>query len=90
VCFIAPADLQRLGFADGEHVDLVSVWRDGARVQEREACDFRLVAYDIPAGCVAAYFPETNPLVPLDSYAERARTPASKAIPVRLRRRTAA
>ncbi|GAB3101123.1 FdhF/YdeP family oxidoreductase [Lysobacter terrae] len=86
VCFISPADLQRLGFADGDRVDLVSVWRDGEGVQEREALDFRLVEYDIPAGCLAAYFPETNPLVPLDSYAERARTPASKSIPVRLRR----
>jgi molybdopterin-dependent oxidoreductase alpha subunit len=86
VCFISRADLQRLGFADGEQVDLVSVWRDGAGVQEREARGFRLVEYDIPAGCLAAYFPETNPLVPLDSYAERARTPASKSIPVRLRR----
>jgi molybdopterin-dependent oxidoreductase alpha subunit len=87
VCFISPQDLQRLGFSDGEHVDLVSVWREGAQVQEREAHDFRLVRYDIPPGCLAAYFPETNPLVPLDSYAERARTPASKSIPVRLRKR---
>ena len=45
----------------------------------------RLAAYDIPRGCVAAYYPETNPLVPLDSYAARARTPTSKAIPVVLR-----
>jgi hypothetical protein len=61
----------------------VSVWRDG----EREAHDFLLVEYAIPPGCVASYFPETNALVPLDHHAERARTPASKSIPVRLRRR---
>jgi molybdopterin-dependent oxidoreductase alpha subunit len=83
VCFIARADLDAQGLADGEHVDLVSVWHDGERV----AADFRLVEYDIPAGCLAAYFPETNALVPLDHHAERARTPASKSIPVRLRRR---
>jgi molybdopterin-dependent oxidoreductase alpha subunit len=82
VCFISRADLDRLGFRDGEHVDIASVWHDGERVVR----DFRLVEYDIPAGCLAAYFPETNPLVPLDHYAERARTPASKSIPVRLRR----
>lgn len=86
VCFISRADLDAQGFADGEHVDLVSVWHDG----EREAPDFRLVEYDLPPGCLAAYFPETNALVPLDHHAERARTPASKAIPVRLRRRNAA
>ncbi|KQY54663.1 FdhF/YdeP family oxidoreductase [Lysobacter sp. Root494] len=87
VCFISRGDLERHGFADGDMVDLVSVWGDGSGdVQEREVHGFRLVEYDIPRGCLAAYFPETNPLVPLDSYAERARTPASKSIPVRLRR----
>ena len=45
-----------------------------------------LVEYDIPAACLASYFPETNALVPLGSHAERARTPASKSIPVYLRR----
>ena len=85
VCFISRADLDAQGFADGEHVDLVSAWHEG----EREAPDFRLVEYDLPPGCLAAYFPETNALVPLEHHAERARTPASKAIPVRLRRREA-
>jgi molybdopterin-dependent oxidoreductase alpha subunit len=82
VCFISRADLDAQGFADGEHVDLVSVADDGERV----AHDFRLVEYDIPPGCLASYFPETNALVPLRHHAERARTPASKSIPVRLRR----
>lgn len=86
VCFISRADLDAHGLVDGERVDLVSVWHDGERV----AADFRLVEYDIPTGCLAAYFPETNALVPLDHHAERARTPASKSIPVRLRRATGA
>jgi anaerobic selenocysteine-containing dehydrogenase len=87
VCFISAQDLQRHGFGDGDQVDITSVWRepDGS-ISERTVHGFRLVEYDIPAGCLAAYFPETNPLVPLASHAERARTPASKAIPVRLRR----
>lgn len=81
--FIAAQDLARLGLQAGERVDIVSVWRDGERVAQ----DFLLVEYAIPAGCVASYFPETNALVPLDHHAERARTPASKSIPVKLRRR---
>jgi molybdopterin-dependent oxidoreductase alpha subunit len=81
--FISTTDLARLGLRAGERVDLVSVWHDG----EREAADFLLVEYAIPAGCVASYFPETNTLVPLDHVAERAGTPASKSIPIRLRRR---
>jgi molybdopterin-dependent oxidoreductase alpha subunit len=82
VCFVSREDLDRLGFSDGEHVDLVSVWDDGERIAE----NFRLVEYDIPPGCVAGYFPETNALVPLQHHAERARTPASKSIPIYLRR----
>ena len=43
---------------------------------------FKLVAYDIPRGNLAAYYPETNPLVPLSAVAEAAGTPTSKSIPV--------
>ncbi|MBF6023788.1 FdhF/YdeP family oxidoreductase [Lysobacter niastensis] len=86
VCFISTHDLQRLGLRDGEMVDITSLWRDG----ERTVTGFRLVEYDIPSGCLASYFPETNALVPLEHHAERARTPASKSIPVRLSRSAAA
>ncbi len=48
----------------------------------RTATGFRAVAFDIPRGCAAAYFPETNGLVSKDSYAHRSRTPLSKFIPV--------
>ena len=53
----------------------------------RRADRFKLVAYDIPRGMLAAYYPETNPLVPLSHHAERSNTPASKSIPVRLQPR---
>jgi molybdopterin-dependent oxidoreductase alpha subunit len=78
VCFINQADLARLGFAAGQWVDLTSLWHDG----ERSAKRFLLVEYDIPEGCLASYYPETNALVPLSSMADRARTPASKSVPV--------
>ncbi len=84
VCFISRTDLDRLGLAPGEYVDITSHWHDGERV----ATGFLLVEYDLPPGCLASYFPETNALVPLDSYAERARTPTSKSIPVRIARAT--
>ncbi len=81
ICFISSADMQRLGLRAGNLVDLISVWHDGERI----ASGFTLVEYDIPPGCLASYYPETNALVPLDHVAERAGTPASKSIPVRLR-----
>ncbi|HEV2345108.1 MAG TPA: FdhF/YdeP family oxidoreductase [Actinocrinis sp.] len=83
VVFVNPDDLAVLGFADGDHVDLVSVWRDGV---ERRAERFRVVSYPTARGCAAAYFPETNVLVPLDSTAQVSNTPTSKSIVVRLER----
>ncbi|WP_030442618.1 FdhF/YdeP family oxidoreductase [Actinoplanes subtropicus] len=84
VVFINADDLSELGFADGDVVDLVSEWTDG-RVRRAER--FRLVSYATPKGCAAAYFPETNPLVPLDSQAAESGTPTSKWIVIRLERR---
>jgi molybdopterin-dependent oxidoreductase alpha subunit len=81
VVFINKEDLQVLGFKAGDQVDITSVWDDGV---ERRADGFRLVEYDIPRGCVGAYYPETNPLVPLASVAVGAGTPTSKSIPVLL------
>ena len=79
VVFIHAADIKRLGMKDGDWVDLRTAWSDGV---ERRADRFKLVAYDIPRGCLAAYYPETNPLVPLSSTAVIAGTPTSKSIPV--------
>ncbi|WP_331712266.1 molybdopterin dinucleotide binding domain-containing protein, partial [Rhodococcus sp. LB1] len=88
VLFIAPEDIAAFGYADGDRVDLVSEWEapDGT-VQERRADDFRLVPYPTPRGNVAAYYPETNPLIPLDHVARKSNTPVSKAITIRLERR---
>ena len=86
VVFINKDDLALLGFKDGEHVNLVSVWDDDV---VRRADDFLLVEYDIPRGCLGSYFPETNGLVPLHSTADGAGTPTSKSIPVLLERATA-
>ena len=80
VVFVNEADLAARGLADADMVDLVSVWDDG----ERRARSFRAVAYPTPRGCAAAYFPEANVLVPLDSTAVTSNTPTSKSIVIRL------
>ncbi len=81
VVFVSPDDIATLGLADGDLVDLVSVWTDGT---SRRAPAFRVVSYPTARGCAAAYFPETNVLVPLDSTADTSNTPTSKSIIVRL------
>jgi len=75
VVFVNPSDLQRLGFENGEVVDLISLWDDGI---ERKVRGFTLLAYDTPLGQAAAYYPETNPLVPLGSFGDGSHTPTSK------------
>ncbi|KJJ98315.1 CbbBc protein [Pseudomonas sp. 21] len=80
VVFANEADIRRLGFEPGEKVDMVSLWSDGV---DRRVSGFTLLAYDIPAGQAAAYYPETNPLVPLDSHGVGSHTPTSKFVAIR-------
>ncbi|WP_250493541.1 FdhF/YdeP family oxidoreductase [Caballeronia sp. GAWG1-1] len=81
VLFANREDIDMLGFEPGDLVDITSVWDDDV---VRQVDGFTLVAYDIPRGCLGAYYPETNPLVPLSSTADGAGTPTSKSIPVLL------
>lgn len=81
VLFINRADIERLGLTGCQRVDIETVWDDNI---VRRVEGFLLVEYDIPAGSLGAYFPETNPLVPLDSVGDVCNTPTSKSIPVLL------
>ena len=76
-----PDDLAELGLADGQRVDVHSEWPGQP---DRVLPGQRLVAYPTARGCAAAYFPEANVLVPLESAAEESNTPVSKAVIVRL------
>jgi len=81
VVLVNQADIDALGLADRQMVDLVSTWEDGI---ERRAKNFRVVAYPSARGSAASYYPETNVLVPLDSVADISNTPTSKGVFVRL------
>jgi molybdopterin-dependent oxidoreductase alpha subunit len=81
VILVNPDDMPALGVADGDTVDLIGIAQDGV---ERRADRFRVVSYPTTRGCAAAYFPEANPLVALDSQADESGTPASKSVLVRL------
>ncbi|MEU9181175.1 FdhF/YdeP family oxidoreductase [Streptomyces sp. NPDC048550] len=80
VVMVNPEDAAELGLADGSYTDLVGEWKDGV---ERRAPGFRVVHYPTARGCAAAYYPETNVLVPLDSTADTSNTPASKSVVIR-------
>ncbi|MET0931286.1 MAG: molybdopterin dinucleotide binding domain-containing protein, partial [Aeromicrobium sp.] len=82
VIFMHPDDIAYLGFKAGDLVDLIARWDDDDI--DRVAEDFRIVPYDTPRGSAAAYYPETNPLIPLDSTAEGSNTPTSKSVIISL------
>ncbi|MEF0942444.1 FdhF/YdeP family oxidoreductase [Rhizobium sp. BR 362] len=81
VVFVNTADIARLGFSNGEAVDLVTAIDPDT---ERRVSGFTITAYDLPEGCCCAYYPEANPLFPLDHHDTKAKTPSYKLLPVRL------
>jgi molybdopterin-dependent oxidoreductase alpha subunit len=76
-------DMARLGLAEGDKIEAVTVVHDGVH---RAVGPLRVTPYDIPEGCCAGYYPECNALLPLWHHAERSKVPAAKSIPVRLRK----
>ncbi|WP_226570463.1 FdhF/YdeP family oxidoreductase [Mangrovibacter yixingensis] len=79
VLFMNPEDIAALGLEAGDKVDIETHWNDGI---ERKVTGFKLVSYAIPRGNLAAYYPETNPLIPLSSFGDGTGTPTSKSVPV--------
>lgn len=79
VLFINPKDAQRLQLENGDVVKITSIWEDNVT---RQVSGFTLIFYDIPRTNLAAYYPETNPLVPFESVGEKSFTPTSKAVAV--------
>ena len=73
-------DIDEFGFMPNQKVRIISDM-DG---EDRIVDGFKILKYEIPRGCIATYFPEANPLVPIGHVAIKSNTPASKSIPVRL------
>jgi anaerobic selenocysteine-containing dehydrogenase len=86
VVFLNEYEMKKRALADGDRVDLITESTDGV---ERIVRNFRVVGYFFPAGCCAAYYPESNPLVPLYARDPLSFTPSYKGIPIRLARSAA-
>ena len=83
VLFMSEADMAAYGLAQGELVALRTKSDDGV---ERRVDGLQIVPYDVPAGCIAGYYPECNPLIPLWHHAKESKVPAAKSIDVLLER----
>lgn len=82
VVLMNPDDIAEAGLRVGDTVRLVSDY-DGDDV-ERHLGGLKLVAYKLPRGTIAGYYPECNVLVPITHHDELSKTPASKSVPVRI------
>jgi molybdopterin-dependent oxidoreductase alpha subunit len=81
VVFMNQRDIDALGLHEGACIEFTAIAADGI---DRRVSGFKVVSYDIPPGCCAAYYPETNPLLALSHRDERSNTPAAKSVPVRV------
>lgn len=87
VIFLNAREMERRGLEADDRVDIETLSQDGIT---RAVRGFKVVPYSFPDGSCAAYYPETNPLVPLYAHDPQSFTPSSKAVPVRLVKATAA
>ena len=76
-----PDEIKRAGLPDGQMVFLESKAEDG---KPRRAGPLKVTPFRHPRGCVASYYAETNPLVPLSHQDKTSKTPAGKSVPVRI------
>ena len=82
VVFMNEADMRTRGITEGDMVEIESLAEDGKR---RVVGGFWVKPYSIPTGSIGAYYPETNPLLPLAYHDVKSGTPAAKSIPVLVR-----
>ena len=81
VLLMNPDDIARAGLASGQMVSLVSDADDGVH---RQVGPLKIIPFNLPDGCLGAYYPEMNPLIALSHHDEKSKTPANKSVPVRI------
>jgi len=81
IIFLNKNDIKKLGFANGELVNIQSHSKDDIK---REILNFEIVSYDIKEGCAGAYFPEATPLVSINHFDKKSFTPSYKFIDITL------
>ncbi len=81
VLLMCPDDILRHELKSGQKVSLLSDADDGV---ERRLDGLVVTPFDLPSGCLGAYYPEANPLIPLWYHDRMSKTPAAKGVPVRI------
>ncbi|WP_329831963.1 FdhF/YdeP family oxidoreductase [Stenotrophomonas geniculata] len=87
VLFMNIEDRLARGLQKEALVSLETISGDGV---QRRIEGLTVLDYPMPRGALAGYYPELNPLLPLDYYDRISGTPAAKSIPVRVQAMAAA
>ena len=87
VLFMNIEDRLARGLEKEALISLETISGDGVN---RRIEGLTVLDYPMPRGALAGYYPELNPLLPLDYYDRVSGTPAAKSIPVRMRAMVAA
>lgn len=82
VVFMNEEDLKEKGLKKGDQISLYNNYDNILR----QVDGFAVVPYNIPKGCLATYYPESNPLVPINLTAHLSHTPSSKSIKVKIKK----
>lgn len=80
IIMMNPKDIEKEGWKPLDYIDVHSLFKG----EKRSVYQFKIIPYDIPQNCLMGYFPELNPLVPIDQISPEAHTPASKSLVVTL------
>lgn len=81
VLFMNVDDRIERGLEPNASITLETISSDGV---ERRVEGLTVLDYPMPRGSVAGYYPELNPLLPLEYHDKISGTPAAKSIPVRV------
>ncbi len=82
VLLMNQADMTERGLVPEQDVEIETIAGNG---QPRTVGGLKAIPYSLPRGSVAGYYPELNPLLPIDHFDEISGCPAAKSIPVRVR-----
>ena len=77
-------EMTRRGLAEGDLVELVTALQFAR--EDRIVRGLTPVRFDLPDGCCASYYPETQPFIALEDHDLQSGTPSYKSVPVYVRR----
>jgi anaerobic selenocysteine-containing dehydrogenase len=83
VVFMNAEDLEGRGLRDGDRIEVQGLI--GAVDDRHLVSGFTAVAYDIPKGSIAGYYPEMNVVMSIRHFDRQSGTPSYKGVPVRVK-----